>query len=97
MIILRFHGEIKEFTALAGGQQMRTEQTELSQLGGRALHCAVRCNLILPVNSKQSRLPNPRVRGGMATPVGATGSKVRPAIRPEPRNLESLVSALFGV
>jgi hypothetical protein len=30
-----------------------------------------------PFNSKRSRLPNPAVRGGMATPVGETGSKVR--------------------
>jgi hypothetical protein len=43
------------------------------------MHCypAARCNSILPFSSKWSRLPNPLVRGGMATPVGATGSKVR--------------------
>jgi hypothetical protein len=44
---------------------------------------AAQCNPILPFNSKQSRLPNPAVRGGMATPVGATGSKVRFARQPE--------------
>jgi hypothetical protein len=33
--------------------------------------------LILPFNSKRSRLPNPELRNRMATPVGATGSKVR--------------------
>jgi hypothetical protein len=37
------------------------------------------------------------IRGGMTTPVGATGVRCGlPVNRPEPRNLESLVSALFG-
>src|SRR3981189_1347744 len=44
---------------------------------------AARFNPILPFNSKRSRLPNPAVRGGIATPVGATGSKVRFACNPE--------------
>jgi hypothetical protein len=44
---------------------------------------AVRCNPILPFNSNRPRLPNPAVRGGMATPIGATGSKVRVARQPE--------------
>ena len=38
---------------------------------------ATRCNPILPLISKRSRLPNPAVRDRMATLVGATGSKVR--------------------
>jgi hypothetical protein len=33
---------------------------------------------------RHSRLPNPAVRGGMATPVGTTGSKVRFVGYPEP-------------
>ena len=37
---------------------------------------------LLPFNSKRSRLPNPAVRGGMTTPVGATGSKVWVARQP---------------
>ena len=42
------------------------------------MHCyPARCDPILPFNSKRSRLPDPVVRGGMVTPVGATGSKVR--------------------
>jgi hypothetical protein len=69
---------IKEFTALAAGQQDAAwSTTELPQLGGSALQRAFRCNPILPVNSKQSRFLNPAVRGDMATPVGATGSNVR--------------------
>jgi hypothetical protein len=43
---------------------------------------AARCNPILPFNSDRSQLPNQAVRGGMATPVGATGSKVRFAHNP---------------
>jgi hypothetical protein len=43
----------------------------------RTINPAARCNPILPFNSKRSRLPNPAIRGGMATPVGETGSKVR--------------------
>ena len=43
------------------------------------------CNPILPFNSKRSRLPNPAVRGGMATPVGATSGKVRFAVTREQR------------
>ena len=43
----------------------------------RTINPAARCNPILPFNSKRSRLPNPAVRGGMAAPVGETGSKVR--------------------
>jgi hypothetical protein len=43
---------------------------QLSRASGKVLS-------ILPFNSKRSRLPKPRVRGGMATPVGATDSKVR--------------------
>ena len=43
----------------------------------RTINPAARCNPILPFSSKRSRLPNPAVRGGAATPVGATGSKVR--------------------
>ena len=42
-----------------------------------ALLSCRRCNPILPFDSKRSRLPNPAVRGGMATAVGATVSKVR--------------------
>jgi hypothetical protein len=38
---------------------------------------AAHCNQISLFNSKRSRLPNPAVRGGMATPVGAKGRKVR--------------------
>src|SRR5216684_3744381 len=48
----------------------------------RTINPAARCNPILPFNSKRSRLPNPAVRGGMATPVGETGSKVRFARNP---------------
>jgi len=49
------------------------------------------------INWKRSRLPSPTVRGGMATTVGATGSKVRVARHP-PRTKKSgrLVSTLFG-
>jgi hypothetical protein len=36
-----------------------------------ALLSCRRCNPILPFNSKRSRLLDPAVRGGMATPVGA--------------------------
>jgi hypothetical protein len=43
----------------------------------RTINPAARCNPILPFNSKRSRLPNPEVRAGMATPVRATGSTVR--------------------
>ena len=58
------------------------EMDEVTQRRGwRAfpMHCypAARCNPILPSSSKRFRLPNPLVRGGMATPIGATGSKVR--------------------
>ena len=58
---------------------------------------AAQCNPILPFSSKRSRLPNPVVRGAMATPVGAAGSKVRFARHP-PRTKKSgrLVSTLFG-
>jgi hypothetical protein len=50
----------------------------------------VQSNPILPFNSKRSRLLIPAVRGGMATPVGATGSKVRIARYP-PGTLEPLL------
>jgi hypothetical protein len=39
-----------------------------------ALSAIQSCHLI---RSGLSRLPHPAVRGGMATPVGATGSKVQ--------------------
>ncbi len=60
---------IKEFTALAAAQHMRTEHNRTAPTRWPGLHPAVRCNPILPVNSKQSRLLNPAVRGDMATPV----------------------------
>ena len=61
-----------------------TECNIMLPLAAFPMHCcpAARCNPILPSNSKRSRLPNPAIRGGMATPVGATGSKVRFARHP---------------
>src|SRR5260370_8886004 len=60
-----------------------SEQRSISVV---AMECctipAARCNPILPLISKRSRLPNPAVRAGVATPVGATGSKVRIARDP---------------
>jgi hypothetical protein len=62
-------------------------------------HCenpAARCNPILPLESKLSQLPNPALRGRMATPVGATGRKVR-FVRHPPRTPKSKIPpAVFG-
>jgi hypothetical protein len=57
---------------------------------------SVRGRLLVAADRK-SRLPNPAVRVGMATPVGATGSKVRFARQP-PRTPKSgnLSAAVFA-
>jgi hypothetical protein len=54
------------------------KQIEAGSIPDALLSCRpVQSNPIVPFNSKRSRLPNPAVRGGMATPVRATGRKVR--------------------
>src|SRR6267378_653655 len=75
--------------------QQPGKQFPVLESGGRAAavepSVPARCNPILPFNSKRSRLPNPAVRGGMATPVGETGSKVRFARHSGPISLSALL------
>jgi hypothetical protein len=52
---------------------------------------ATRCNPILPLNSKRSRLPNPGVRDSVATLVRATGSKVRIALHPPSQKIRKVL------